>query len=132
MADDDQQVYIARDEEREGTEVTGQYSYVDPNGALVVVKYTAGVNGYQETREVQDGFVSIRNAPVAPVAPVAVPVRVPAPAPVRVPVAPVRPVVVTTPAPAPAPVENDDLVARIIAQLQPFIRNTVSSTLANN
>ena len=38
--------------------VTGQYSYVDPTGALVTVSYTAGPNGYSEHRTVQDGFVS--------------------------------------------------------------------------
>merc|ERR1712062_686519 len=40
-------------------EVTGQYSYIDPTGALVTVTYTAGPNGYTEDRIVQEGFFSI-------------------------------------------------------------------------
>ena len=39
-------------------EVTGQYSYIDPTGALVTVTYTAGPNGYTEDRNVQEGFFS--------------------------------------------------------------------------
>ena len=39
-------------------EVTGQYSYIDPTGALVTVTYTAGPNGYTEDRTVQEGFLS--------------------------------------------------------------------------
>ena len=82
--------------------------------------YQAGPAGYTETRTVQDGFVQIRARPVK-AAPAPVPVRRPAPTP-----APVR-----RPAPTPAPVQNNDsdLVARIIAQLTPFIRDTVSSSL---
>ena len=32
---------------RDGLEVVGTYSYVDPTGAIVTVRYTAGVNGYE-------------------------------------------------------------------------------------
>ena len=77
---------------RDGLEVVGTYSYVDPTGAIVTVRYTAGVNGYevravnlqlhvlvttilttkltpncwceQETRERQEGAVKI--VPAAP------------------------------------------------------------------
>lgn len=38
--------------------VTGQYSYIDPTGALVTVTYTAGPDGYTEDRTVQEGFLS--------------------------------------------------------------------------
>ena len=40
--------------------MTGSYSYVDPTGALITVRYTAGVMGYTETRERQDGYLEIR------------------------------------------------------------------------
>ena len=63
VADDKEQTYIAMDEERAGDTVTGTYSYVDPLGSLIVVTYTAGPMGYQETREVQEGFVTIRARP---------------------------------------------------------------------
>ena len=118
VADDDEQTYLAHNENRDGDQVTGQYSYVDANGALVTVTYQAGPEGYTEERNVQDGFIEVRARPVKRVE------VAPAPAPVR-PVRPVRP----APTPAPAPVQNndDDLVARIIAQLTPFIRDTVNN-----
>merc|ERR550534_1425228 len=63
VADDKEQTYIAMDEERAGDTVTGTYSYVDPLGSLIVVTYTAGPMGYQETREVKENFVTIRARP---------------------------------------------------------------------
>jgi len=132
VADEESQVYIAHDETRDQDEVVGTYSYVDANGALVTVEYTAGVNGYQETRTVQDNFITIR--PVAPKPAVTLPVARPVPVvrPVR-PVQPVQPVRPVAPAPAPVPEpSDDDLVAKIIAQLTPFIRDTVSNSLQAN
>ena len=70
-------------------------SYVDPLGSLISVRYTAGPDGYLETRNVQEGFVTIRQV-AAPARPLAVPAPVPAPAP--------------TPAPAPAQANDSDLV----------------------
>ena len=40
--------------------MTGSYSYVDPTGALITVTYTAGVMGYTETRERQEGYLELR------------------------------------------------------------------------
>ena len=88
------------------------FSYVDANGALITVKYTAGVDGYLETRNEQPGFVSIRAQPASSFA------------------APARPVAV--PAPAPAAPNDSDLVAKIISQLTPFIQQTVSSSLSSS
>merc|ERR1712029_1290715 len=62
VANDGTQTYIAQQESRDGLEVTGMYKYVDPTGAIVTVTYTAGVNGYQETRERQEGAVRIAPA----------------------------------------------------------------------
>ena len=56
------------DESRSGESVTGSYSYVDPNGALITVNYVAGPEGYSETRDVQENFVQIRPRPVKNVA----------------------------------------------------------------
>ena len=122
VADDKEQTYLAHNENRDGDQVTGQYSYVDANGALVTVVYTAGVDGYQEERTVQEGFIEVRARPAPTAAPKPV-TRAPAPAPTPAP-RPVRPA---------APVQNndDDLVARIIAQLTPFIRDTVSNSLSS-
>ena len=48
-------------------QVTGSYSYVDPTGALITVTYTAGLMGYTETRERQEGYLDIssRSAPAS-------------------------------------------------------------------
>jgi len=106
VSNDKEQTYIAQTESRDGDAVNGEYSYVDANGALITVRYQANdQDGYTETREVQEDFIQIRSRPVAP-----------APAPV--------------PAPVPAAPSSSDLVARIISQLTPFIRETVSSTLS--
>ena len=113
VSDESAQTYIAHDEQRDGATVSGQYSYVDPLGSLIIVKYTAGDDGYQETREVQQGFVSIRAKPAKK----EVVVAAPRPAP--------RPV----PRPAPARSSDSNLVAQIIAQLTPFIKTTVSDSL---
>merc|ERR1711915_143978 len=63
VANDNTQTYIAQSEERDGLEVRGMYSYVDPTGAIVTVNYSAGEQGYQESRERNEGAVSIRQKP---------------------------------------------------------------------
>ena len=107
VADEEQQTYITQSEERDNNVVKGEYSYVDPLGSLITVKYTADENGYQETRTSEPNFIAIRNAPV---------VEKPKPVAVR-------------PQPAPKPSTNDDLIAKIIAQLTPHIKNTVTNSL---
>ena len=105
VADEDAQTYIAQEEERDGSAVTGQYSYVDANGSLVTVTYQAdGINGYTEERTVQENYITIRARPV----------KEP------------QPVFVSAPA---EPPQNDDLVARIIAALQPHIQRTLTASL---
>merc|ERR1712172_481955 len=68
VAEDEDQVYITQNEARDGDELQGTYSFVDPRGALVTVNYEAGPMGYSETREEKLGFVEIRSKParVAP------------------------------------------------------------------
>ena len=39
VADEESQVYHARQEESDGQTVVGSYSYVDPTGALIIVNY---------------------------------------------------------------------------------------------
>merc|ERR1711892_721401 len=63
VADDLEQTYISMDEARDGENVRGSYSYVDPLGSLITVTYTAGSEGYQETREIQDNFITINQRP---------------------------------------------------------------------
>jgi len=102
VAAEEQQTYIAHQESRDGAEVRGEYSYVDPTGTLITVTYTAGVDGYQETRSAQPNFVTIRARPV------------------------VRPVVQE------ASSSDSDLVGNIINQLTPFIKGSVSSSLGSD
>ena len=110
MSDEDEQTYVAHDESRDGAAVKGQYSFVDPLGTLIIVEYIADENGYSETRKSQKNFVAIRAKPKKEIAIVVAP----------------RP----TPQPRrPPPQSDSDLVAKIIAQLTPFIKETVNNSL---
>jgi len=104
VANDNEQVYMAQTESRDGDDVSGEYSYVDPLGHLITVTYTANdVDGYSETRVVEENFIQIRAKPVKKV---------------------VKKVVEAKSS------DSSDLVARIIAQLSPFIKETVATTLS--
>jgi len=59
VADSDEQTYITQQEARDGDELTGSYSYVDPTGALITVNYQAGPDGFSQTTDKQEGFVQI-------------------------------------------------------------------------
>merc|ERR1711997_586001 len=63
VADNDAQTYISQSENRDGDSLTGTYSYVNPDGALITVNYEAGPMGYSQTLEQQDGFVAIKPQP---------------------------------------------------------------------
>jgi len=105
VANDNEQVYMAQTESRDGDAVSGEYSYVDPLGHLITVTYTANdVDGYSETRVVEENFIQIRAKPV-------------------------KKAVTTTVVEAKSS-DSSDLVARIIAQLSPFIKETVATTLS--
>ena len=123
VSDEEAQTYLNKDETRDGDNVQGTYSYVDSTGALVTVTYTAGPDGYNEERDVQKGFVTMRNIPGAWTGPLAgvddvavVPARV-------------------QPAPRPAPrkpeVDQAQLIQLIISQLQPSISSAVQSAISS-
>merc|ERR1711990_1331251 len=63
VADDQEKTYISRNENRDGNELSGSYSFIDATGALVTVDYTAGVNGYAETRSKEAGKVTMKAVP---------------------------------------------------------------------
>lgn len=147
------ETYIAKTESREGKLVQGQYSYVDTEGSLVTVQYEADEDGFRETRNLQPNFLKTYSGdleslfgPVIPAepAPRAVVYNKPAPKPIEAPKTfvynkpapkPVvyakpapKPVLAFKPAPPPAPkaaTNNKDLVAQIISQLTPFIKDSV-------
>jgi len=105
VSNDKEQTYIAQTESRDEDAVNGEYSYVDPLGNLITVKYTANsADGYSETREVQENFIQIRAKPV-------------------------KKEVVSTTVVETESSGSSGLVARIIAQLTPFIKETVTTTL---
>jgi len=100
VADDEDQTYITQNEARDGDELQGTYSFVDPRGALVTVNYEAGPMGYSETREEKLGFVEIRSKPAR-----------------------------VAPAPPAPKVDQATLIQRILAILQPQIGSAVSSAI---
>merc|ERR1712158_283415 len=63
VADDEEKTYISRNENRDGNELSGSYSFIDATGALVTVDYTAGVNGYAETRTKEAVNVTMKAVP---------------------------------------------------------------------
>jgi len=104
IADDGTQTYISQQESRDGLEVVGTYSYVDPTGAIVTVNYNAGVNGYQETRERQEGAVRI--TPYVPRNEVQGSSR-------------------------PSNLDSDAIIQQVLSALQPVIQQSVSSVINN-
>merc|ERR1712066_631610 len=63
VAYDEEKTYISRNENRDGNELSGSYSFIDATGALVTVDYTAGVNGYAETRSKEAGKAQMKAVP---------------------------------------------------------------------
>jgi len=127
ISDETEQTYMAMDETRNGESVTGSYSYVDPNGALVTVNYVAGPDGYSETRDVQEGFVQIRPRPVKATAQLQAVQAAP----------PSRPAQNTFTVLAPSSSSSSsssslqsDIVSQVVSQVQPLISQTVSSAVA--
>jgi len=116
VSDDEAQAYIAHQEAREGDDVTGSYNYVDPTGSLVTVNYQAGPEGYSETRDVQKGAVEMRNIPGAWTGPLAGVDDIPGAQPAR----------------QSGGVSQSELIARILAQIQPQITGAVQSAIGGN
>jgi len=102
VADDKEQTYISRNEERDGDNLEGTYSYVDANGALITVNYQAGAMGYSETREEQADFVKISSKPKAEV----------------------------VEENSSSQIDQSSLIARILSVLKPQIGQVVLSTLS--
>merc|ERR1711936_530111 len=99
-ANDNTQTYIQQKEERNGLEVVGSYSYVDPQGAIVTVNYQAGEAGYQETRDRQEGAVTIKPQPAS-----------------------------AANTGAGSSLDVDQLIAQVMAALQPSIQQAVGNNL---
>jgi len=130
--DPDASTFMAHEESREGENVQGQYSYVDSTGALVTVTYTAGPDGYNEDRTVQEGAVSGHaerynvpwSGPYAGVTGAGVTAAVKTPAP--------RPAPRPAPARAAPAVDQSALIQLILQQLQPQISSAVQSAISSS
>merc|ERR1712107_732584 len=102
--------------------VTGSYQYVDPLGSLIVVTYTAGPQGYSETREIQEGFVQIRSRPDRKSA-VTTSTSFTSGSSNRF---------STTSSKSPSSTNSADLVAAVLSQVQPLISKTVNSAVSSS
>jgi len=117
VADDEQQNYIARQESRDGDTVTGSYNYVNPAGTLVTVNYEAGPDGFKQETSEQKGAVEMRNVPVGWDGPLA---GVDDAGSVSSGVSASR---------SSSSLSQSDLIAKILATLQPRITSAVQSAV---
>jgi len=120
VADDEQQNYIARQESRDGDTVTGSYNYVNPAGTLVTVTYEAGPDGFKQETSEQKGAVQMRNVPVGWDGPLA---GVDDAGSVSSGVSTARQ------SSSSSSLSQSDLIAKILATLQPRITSAVQSAV---
>jgi len=121
VADEESQAYINHQESREGNDVTGSYNYVNPAGALVTVNYEAGVDGFSQTRDVEQGAVQMRNIPGAwtgPLAGLEEPTSVPA-------------TTSSVSSRSSSQVSQEALIAQILSSIQPKISSAVQGALSS-
>ena len=121
VADDVEQTYIAQQETRDSDIVTGSYSYVDPYGSLIIVNYEAGPMGYSAVTEKQEGFVNIRKQSSGSASASASGFT-----------GATSGGFTSTSSSSSSSVDQSDLIARIIASLQPQISSAVQSALATS
>jgi len=129
VADEEAQNYISKSESRDGDTLTGKYSYVDPNGDLITVNYEAGPMGYSAVSEKQEGFVSIRkqNSGLSSASGSSSAFSGFSGA-----TSGVSSTTTTSSSSSSSSFDKSDLIARIIASLQPQITSAVQSALASS
>jgi len=128
VANDEKQTYMAHEETRQGADVQGKYNYVDANGDLVTVTYTAGVDGYNEERSVTPGAVTYRAENIAG------PWEGPLAGQTEVEVVPAARAPAPRPAPRPAApaIDQSALIRTILSQLQPQISSAVQTAISSS
>merc|ERR1712209_20839 len=128
VANDEKQTYMAHEETRKGADVQGKYNYVDANGDLVTVTYTAGVDGYNEERSVTPGAVTYRAENIAG------PWEGPLAGQTEVEVVPAARAPAPRPAPRPAApaIDQSALIRTILSQLQPQISSAVQTAISSS
>merc|ERR1711863_17473 len=127
VADEESQAYINHQESREGNDVTGTYNYVNPAGALVTVNYEAGIDGFSQTRDVEQGAVQMRNIPGAWTGPLAG---------VDEPASPTsvsnRGRVSSSSSSSSSQLSQDALIAQILSSIQPKITSAVQGAISSS
>merc|ERR1711862_910135 len=118
VADEAEQTYISQQESRDGDQLAGSYSYVDPNGALVTVNYEAGAMGFSATTDKQDGFLSINSRNTATASAGAASGS--------------RSRTSSSSSSSSSSLDQNALIAQIISALQPQISSAVQSALASS
>merc|ERR1712158_20299 len=124
---EESQAYINHQESREGNDVTGTYNYVNPAGALVTVNYEAGIDGFSQTRDVEQGAVQMRNIPGAWTGPLAG---------VDEPASPTsvsnRGRVSSSSSSSSSQLSQDALIAQILSSIQPKITSAVQGAISSS
>jgi len=127
VADEESQAYINHQESREGNDVTGMYNYVNPAGALVTVNYEAGIDGFSQTRGVEQGAVQMRNIPGAWTGPLAGVDEIPQ--------TPERATTISNNrarvSSSSSQVSQEALIAQILSSIQPKISSAVQGALSS-
>merc|ERR1712088_960426 len=128
VADEESQAYINHQESREGNDVTGTYNYVNPAGALVTVNYEAGIDGFSQTRDVEQGAVQMRNIPGAWTGPLAGVDEIPQ--------TPERATTISNNrarvSSSSSQVSQEALIAQILSSIQPQISSVVQGALSSS
>merc|ERR1712192_63599 len=108
-----------------GNDVTGSYNYVNPAGALVTVNYEAGVDGFSQTRDVEQGAVQMRNIPGAWTGPLAGVDEV-------APVSNNRAASVSSSSSSSSQLSQEALISQILSTIQPKITSAVQGALSSS
>merc|ERR1712083_1265541 len=109
-----------------GNDVTGTYNYVNPAGALVTVNYEAGIDGFSQTRDVEQGAVQMRNIPGAWTGPLA---GVDEPA---SPTSVSNRGRVSSSSSSSSQLSQDALIAQILSSIQPKITSAVQGAISSS
>ena len=115
VSDKEQSTFISKQENRAGDTLTGSYSYVDPNGDLITVNYEAGAMGFSATTDKQEGFLApVRNSVSTSTA------------------SDYKTTSSAGLASSSAAVDQEALIARVLAALQPQISSAVAAAVSSS
>jgi len=64
VAAEKEKTFLSQSEERDGDNLKGVYSYVNPKGSLITVNYQAGPMGFSQTLDQKNGFLDFPSSAV--------------------------------------------------------------------